>query len=1094
MCTEIALKQAAALQDELLNEYSKDEFQQRLHSASNNAHPEGRPSTCQTVCCQINEELIARHVCEGLHLDAHNLLQDLSATLGFDERQLEKHSWLLWLSDPSLQAILPDGPPAAQSASTINNPGRRSHIVLSEHECLTMQDEELVKFRSKAWQQKLHDAWTASGDNPQNQRKLRDALCLEVQIPIVSRFGFEASQRGVLDSMLAVTDELRASNPAIAERSAWLRWLTDPRRQRESPLGPPTQTSAADLQHVLASARLLLEEDRSISPAQIPDWRTLAQVPRTVAVRVVGALSAELLCAFELDRSNRVIDLKCKICRSTNIAVQEQHLILGNRALCDAEVLGGVVDGFFAQHEEELGEDDETCDLVDVGLMRLEPVHAQLLDDLRRGCAMPWEVQAVANNRDFMLAAVRQDGSILRHAASWISSDHEVVLAAMESDGKALQFAGAELREDKSVVLAAVRSVGSALKFASVALRADVEVLLAALAEDTAAVCFIAAERMSDADFSLVVRASGVCWNQLPISLQSRALKVLKLDGPFFVVGSWDRWTTFEELERMSHADAAYMAHVEVKSGLGRVEFQIVRDCDWSQRFHPGPRGIVGPDAKKGKSFEVDLPYGCIGLEIYWDPRGARSVEWKICLDHAAQGSRRGSSECHGPFFIIGSWDHWKNFMELQRRPGADATYMACVEFTSEIERAEFQIVRNRDWDQRFHPGPHGILGPDSKHGNNFEVDLPEGCVGLEIHWDPRGACSVDWKFHLSHTAQGENNLHGPFFVIGSWDDWKEFIEMEPNSDADATYMAHVEVKSGLGHAEFQIVRDHDCSQRSHPGRRGIVGPNSKKVKSFEVNLPDGCLGLGIYWDPRGAGSVEWNFCLDHAAQGSRGGSSECHGPFFIIGSWDHWKKFTELRLRPDADATYMACVKITSEIERAEFQIVRSRDWDKRYHPGPHGILGPDSNHGSNFEVDLPEACVGLEIHWDPRGARSVDWKFHLGHEAQGENDLNGPFFVIGSWDDWKEFIEMRPVSLGVYKAHKGCVLLPNHCTRVEFQIVCKRDWTQRFHPGPQGIAGPDDEHGVNWNIDVPLCCTKLDIYWDARGERSVTWEFLFA
>jgi len=76
-----------------------------------------------------------------------------------------------------------------------------------------------------------------------------------------------------------------------------------------------------------------------------------------------------------------------------------------------------------------------------------------------------------------MLLAVKSNGCLL--CGSDYTDDKEVVMAAVRNRGYALQFASPRLKEDKEVVLAALRNAGSAIQFASPTLQKDPDVIKA---------------------------------------------------------------------------------------------------------------------------------------------------------------------------------------------------------------------------------------------------------------------------------------------------------------------------------------------------------------------------------------------------------------------------------------------------------------------------------------------------------------------------------------------------------------------------------------------------------------------------------------
>lgn len=239
---------------------------------------------------------------------------------------------------------------------------------------------------------------------------------------------------------------------------------------------------------------------------------------------------------------------------------------------------------------------------------------------------------------------------------------------------------------------------------------------------------------------------------------------------------------------------------------------------------------------------------------------------------------------------------------------------------------------------------------------------------------------------------------------------------------------------------------------------------------------------------------------------------SDPPGPFFLVGSWDDWRGFMELRPMPSrsaGDPSCIATVEVNNPPCSVEFQIVQDRDWAQRFYPAEGGakILGPSDQHGANWVVPVPQAgddeWTQMDIAFDPRGARSLRWRFlppgaepqQLQAEPQLRDETPGPFFLAGSWDDWKQFLHLKPLEYG----KSLCVAcIPVNDTpapmEIEFQIVQRRDWAQRFYPARDGttVLGPDDTHGVNWKTMVPAGCVTFEVRWEPSGPRSVSWKFI--
>jgi hypothetical protein len=137
-----------------------------------------------------------------------------------------------------------------------------------------------------------------------------------------------------------------------------------------------------------------------------------------------------------------------------------------------------------------------------------------------------------------------------------------------------------------------------------------------------------------------------------------------------------------------------------------------------------------------------------------------------------------------------------------------------------------------------------------------------------------------------------------------------------------------------------------------------------------------------------------------------------------------------------------------------------------------------------------------------DPSGAPLANDAKASEKESREESEdmqkiLKGPFFAVGSWNDWANFEELLPGTGDDESKFSGRIKVPRGTgqRREEFQIVYNRDWTKRFHPAGGGkIEGPDNMHAVNWQVLVPLDCVSLRIIWDPRGGRSCEWRFLNA
>ena len=104
------------------------------------------------------------------------------------------------------------------------------------------------------------------------------------------------------------------------------------------------------------------------------------------------------------------------------------------------------------------------------------------------GHALQYADPVLRADREIGLAAVQNDGEALE--LTHLNNDREIVFAAVRQIGRALQYASDYLREDRGIVYAAVRNDGYSLQYASLGLRADPEVIQASMTQNPRARIF----------------------------------------------------------------------------------------------------------------------------------------------------------------------------------------------------------------------------------------------------------------------------------------------------------------------------------------------------------------------------------------------------------------------------------------------------------------------------------------------------------------------------------------------------------------------------------------------------------------------------
>lgn len=102
------------------------------------------------------------------------------------------------------------------------------------------------------------------------------------------------------------------------------------------------------------------------------------------------------------------------------------------------------------------------------------------------------------NDKEIVMAAVKNYGHALKFASSSLRDDKDVVLAALSNDGSSIQYASDSLQHDKDVIKASFKNNMYALFYEYVIY--DKELVLAAVKQYGAAIHFIPRSLRSDRD------------------------------------------------------------------------------------------------------------------------------------------------------------------------------------------------------------------------------------------------------------------------------------------------------------------------------------------------------------------------------------------------------------------------------------------------------------------------------------------------------------------------------------------------------------------------------------------------------------------
>jgi len=228
--------------------------------------------------------------------------------------------------------------------------------------------------------------------------------------------------------------------------------------------------------------------------------------------------------------------------------------------------------------------------------------------------------------------------------------------------------------------------------------------------------------------------------------------------SPFFVCGSWDGWQGEVKMQPCVSASHLFCGSVHLGGAPvpQLVRFQILQDRDRSLRFHPDlcQEIALGPDADAASCWEVRIPAGSTELRVFWDPRGKRRIDWQLF------GAFGTLQEVPRPvsttrFFLIGTWDGWQGLVEFL--PAGRFAFHAHIEVRASPGVEEFQVLQDKDWQQRFCPSKNGeeVIATSRKDSASWKAGIPRRCRWLRVTWQPFGERRrISWSY-LS--AQGEN-------------------------------------------------------------------------------------------------------------------------------------------------------------------------------------------------------------------------------------------------------------------------------------------------------------------------------------------------
>mmetsp|Transcript_98165 Transcript_98165/g.302662 ORF Transcript_98165/g.302662 Transcript_98165/m.302662 type:complete len:522 (+) Transcript_98165:54-1619(+) len=113
----------------------------------------------------------------------------------------------------------------------------RAKVKLTREQLLALEDELIIEYQKDEFQKRLHEIWGAAADDELSKVAARQEACLPVQLPILERYGFERSRKGLAESVYAYSGYpiMDPDNVDFFERSRILTWLVSPAEQWHTP-------------------------------------------------------------------------------------------------------------------------------------------------------------------------------------------------------------------------------------------------------------------------------------------------------------------------------------------------------------------------------------------------------------------------------------------------------------------------------------------------------------------------------------------------------------------------------------------------------------------------------------------------------------------------------------------------------------------------------------------------------------------------------------------------------------------------------------------------------------------------------------------
>merc|ERR1719436_2039468 len=102
---------------------------------------------------------------------------------------------------------------------------------MTEEQVIEMEETLLGEMKKASFQNALHEAWTKNAGDMMAQMKARQEITLPIQIPVITKYGFEGTRKGLAQSTAAV-GKVPVTSDRMRNNHEALMWLCDPDEQK----------------------------------------------------------------------------------------------------------------------------------------------------------------------------------------------------------------------------------------------------------------------------------------------------------------------------------------------------------------------------------------------------------------------------------------------------------------------------------------------------------------------------------------------------------------------------------------------------------------------------------------------------------------------------------------------------------------------------------------------------------------------------------------------------------------------------------------------------------------------------------------------